>query len=126
MDQHLLNRVSLCVNQGNFPEAINLLISAKEAHANDAQYWEITALTHGMSGDNEECKNACQVAIQLNPENIATFINLGVAQQNLGLLDDAEKTLKSALSMDDSHPQIQNNLGAIYILKSEYIKRSHI
>ena len=24
--------------------------------------------------------------------------------------------------MDDSHPQIQNNLGAIYILKSEYSK----
>lgn len=122
MDKNLLNKVSAYVSHGNFPEAINLLKNAEDANTNDAQYWEITALAHGMSGDNEGCKNACQVAIQLNPENIGTFINLGVAQQNLGLLDEAEKTLKSALSMDDSHPQIQNNLGAIYILKSEYSK----
>jgi len=122
MDKNILNIVSAHVNQGNFPEALSLLKKSEKNHINDAQYWEINALTHGMSGNNEGCLNSCLQAIKLNPGNIGTYINLGVAQQNLGMLDEAEATLKKALNMNSEHPQVQNNLGAIYILKTEYKK----
>ena len=120
MDQVLLNTISAHLNQGNFTEAVNLLRLTENTHINDAQYWEILALTQGMSGNNSECKSCCLRAIKLNPGNVGTYINLGVAQQNLGLLDEAEETLLKAINMDNTHPQVQNNLGAIYILKSQY------
>ncbi|MFK5950364.1 MAG: tetratricopeptide repeat protein [Methylococcales bacterium] len=122
METHLLNAISAYLNQGDFTEALKLLHKAEKLHINDSQYWEMLALTHGMSGNNAGCKNACLTAIKLNPKNVGTYINLGVAQQNLGLMDEAEKTLKKALSMDNSHAQINNNLGALYIIQAEYHK----
>ena len=121
MNQQLINTISAHINQGSFDEAISLFKSNEANNKQDAQYWELLALTQGMAGNNEECKNACLQAIELNPNNIGTYINLGVAQQNLELFDETEQSLKKALSMNDSHPQVQNNLGALYILKSEHI-----
>ena len=122
MNKIILNTISSHLNQGNFAEAFKLLKSSEDTHINDAQYWEILALTQGMSGNHAESMNSCLRAIKLNPNNIGTYINLGVTQQNLGLLDEAEATLIKAIGMNNSHPQVQNNLGAIYILKSEYSK----
>jgi predicted TPR repeat methyltransferase len=122
MDQNFLNKISALINQGNFTEALDILKSSDHGCNNEAQYWEMLAIAEGMSGQNEKCKDACHHALKINPGNVVTYINLGVAQQNLGLLDDAEETLKKALSINAIHPQIHNNLGAIYILKSEYDK----
>jgi len=120
MDQNLLKTVSAHLNQGNFSKALNLLGASENNYSHDAQYWETLALTQGMSGNNDGCKNSCLKAIKLNPNNIGTYINLGVAQQNLGLLNEAQESLNKALNIDRSHPQVQNNMGAIHILKSEY------
>jgi len=122
MEQHLVKTLSNLIIQGDLAKAINILESSKTKYNSDAQYWEFLTLTQGMSGNNLECINACTQAIKFNPDNIGTYINLGVAQQNLGLLDKAEESLTKALSINDTHPQVQNNLGALYILRSEYIK----
>lgn len=122
MEQNLLNQIYLYLNNGNLIEALNLLQSSEKTNVNDSQYWEISALTQGMSGNHEECKNACLKAIKLNPNNIGTYINLGVAQQSLGLLDEAVNSLKKAHNINNNHPQVHNNLGSLYILQSEYSK----
>lgn len=122
MEQQILNNIFAHLNSGNFKKAHKILKTLKKDHKNEAQYWETLALTYGMSGDNKECKNSCLQAIKLNPDNIGTYINLGVAQQNLGSLDDAENSLKIALSINKDHPQVHNNLGSIYILQSDFSK----
>jgi len=122
MDNKLLQTISLHLNNGHFTEALSLLKESENTYSNNAQFWEILALVQGMSGNNEECINACIKAIELNPDNIGTYINLSVAQQNLGRFEDTEKTLRQALGMDSNHPQVQNNMGSLYIAQSEHGK----
>ena len=61
MNQQLVNTISTYMNQGNFSEAFKILADNEASHQQDAQYWEMLALAHGMSGNNVGCRDECRL-----------------------------------------------------------------
>lgn len=51
---------------------------------------------------------------QRAPNSSAPFINLAIAQQNLGRLEAAEENLKKALAIAPDHPVATNEYGILY------------
>ena len=48
------------------------------------------------------------------PTNTAPFINLAIAQQNIGRFEAAEENLKKALAIRPDHPVARNEYGILY------------
>lgn len=53
-------------------------------------------------------------AVELDPEAAAGLNNLGVALQDLGQLEEAEKTLRRALKLEPEYVEALSNLGAVF------------
>ncbi len=69
---------------------------------------------------------AYQRAIELNPQAVGAFINLGTIYYNLGHLDAAESCYQAALSIDPGYGLIHFNLGNVADEKNQLEKaRQH-
>lgn len=56
------------------------------------------------------------------PESLRALNNMGFVQIELGKLDEAKTSLDKALTLNDSHPVVLNNLGVIALKKNEIEK----
>ncbi len=61
----------------------------------------------------EKAIQAYQKAIEMNPQAVGAFINLGTVYYNLGRLDAAESCYQSALSIDPGYALVHFNLGNV-------------
>src|SRR5260370_42080635 len=55
--------------------------------------------------------HAYQKAIEMNPDAVGAFINLGTIYYNLAQLDAAESCYRAALTIDPNYGLVHSNLG---------------
>ncbi len=69
---------------------------------------------------------AYQKAIELNPNSVGAYINLGTIYYNLGQLDAAESCYQAALSIQPNYALVHFNLGNVFDERNELYKaRQH-
>lgn len=64
-------------------------------------------------GPAEQAIKAYQKAIEMNPDTVGAYINLGTIYYNLGQLEAAESCYQSALSIDPGYGLVHFNLGNV-------------
>ncbi len=65
-------------------------------------------------GNTPEAVEHFKKSLQLNPNNVASHVNLGMILQNAGRLEEAQKEYEAAEKIDPSQWAIKFNLGALY------------
>jgi len=78
-------------------------ILANNLHENDADIIETLVLTYYKNGAYLEASNCLKKLIQLKPNEANYYRDLGVVEQILGNIQDAEDALIKSLSIDPSH-----------------------
>jgi len=77
-------------------------------------------------GPAEKAITAYQKAVEMNPQAVGAFINLGTIYYNLRQLEAAESCYQAALSIDPGYGLVHFNLGNVADEKNEYQKaREH-
>lgn len=61
-----------------------------------------------------------QKAIEVDSSNVDAYIMLGVIQSRLGMVNDAEETLRKALGLAPDNPYVSNALGTLYCGNRQY------
>lgn len=61
-----------------------------------------------------------QKAIEVEPSNVDAHIMLGVIQSRLGMIQEAEQTLRQALRLSPGNPYVSNALGTLYCGQQRY------
>ena len=77
------------------------------------------------AGKTNNAIQAYQRAIEMNPEAIGAFINLGTIYYNLGQLEAAESSYLAALSLDPAYGLVHFNLGNVFDERNELPKARH-
>ena len=72
------------------------------------------------SGRIPEAITELELAVELNPDDCATHLNLGLALARGGALARAEAELRKAELIDPTDPEIPYNLGAVLWRRSDY------
>ncbi len=70
---------------------------------------------NNATGDLEKAKNTLELSVKTYPLDLSGPINLGVAQTQLGQLDDAIASMKKALTIDNGDAVAWSNLLGLYI-----------
>ncbi|MFK5947579.1 MAG: tetratricopeptide repeat protein [Methylococcales bacterium] len=104
------NTIRTAIQSNNFEHAKQLLMQINATDNVDGETWQLTAYVHVKLNDIQAAIAAYQKAIQLPPENIDSYNNLGFLLQTLGQFDEAIKSFQQALKIDG------NNLNANYNL----------
>jgi tetratricopeptide (TPR) repeat protein len=76
-------------------------------------------------GGSEKAIHAYQKAIEINPDAVGAFINLGTIYYNLGQLEASESCYQAALSIDPAYALVHFNLGNVYDERKELEKAKH-
>ena len=77
-------------------------------------------------GLTKKAIHAYQRAIEMNPEAVGAFINLGTIYYNLEQLEAAESCYQAALSVDPGYALVHFNLGNVFDEQKEFEKaRQH-
>ena len=76
-------------------------------------------------GSTQKAIHAYQKAVEMNPEAVGAFINLGTIYYNLGQLDAAESCYLAALSLDPGYALVHFNLGNVFDEQKEFEKARH-
>lgn len=71
-------------------------------------------------GPSDKAIRAYQKAIEINPDAVGAYINLGTIYYNLGQLEAAESCYQSALSIDPGYGLVHFNLGNVADEKNDW------
>lgn len=77
-------------------------------------YFEL-AVEHNSNGRRAESVDAFKKAIELNPEYLDTWVNLGYVYCELGRFTEAEQTLHRAMKLEPTSAEAACNLGVVYL-----------
>ena len=97
----LLGKV--CQRLGNYRAALEALRQAVECHTNQVDGCREYALVCMELGEGTEAVRVAHRACELRPGDAGLQSNLAVAQLIAGQIDDAGKTVESAIQADRSH-----------------------
>lgn len=78
----------------------------------DSRAWRLLPDIRAGASDHERAVDSCARALALDPGNICARFNLGVSQQALGRVEEAEAAYRSVLARDNLHLGAWVNLGA--------------
>ena len=67
------------------------------------------------AGRHQECLQACQYALQANPEEIYGYKYAGKSLLGLGQFEKAQECLVKAHQLDGSDPEIMKDIGNIFL-----------
>jgi tetratricopeptide (TPR) repeat protein len=59
-------------------------------------------------------------ALSLNPNDVETYINISIAEDNLGMFEEAVDSLQKALEMEPNNEETLFNLGILYEKKERF------
>ena len=71
------------------------------------------------AGRHQECLQACQNALQVNPEEVYACKYAGKSLLALGEYEKAQQCLEKAHHLDDRDPEIVKDIGNIYLNLNE-------
>ncbi len=108
------------LNQGSIDEAIEYLNRALDINPRYDLALYALGLSHSMNGNFEESVKHLQNCLKINPTLTDARNALGTIYQEMGLLDQAEKAFRIAIS-DENYTSKDNsyyNLARIYMTKA--------
>mgnify|MGYP001181913383 CR=1 FL=1 len=72
------------------------------------------------NGRHQECLQACQNALQVNPEETYAYKYAGKSLLALGQFEKAQQCLLKAHQLDGSDPETVNDIGNIFYIYNNY------
>lgn len=96
-----------------YPEAERLAFAFTEKFPNHHLGWKVLAATLKHNGKFDASLNISQKLAKASKDPEA-HSNLGVTLQELGRLEEAEKTLKKAISLNPNYAEAHYNLGVTF------------
>ncbi len=117
--QYQYNMGLFYLNQGVVDEAIKYLKRALEVNPRYDLALYALGLSHSMNGNFEESVKHLQNCLKINPTLTDARNALGAIYQEMGLLDQAEKEFRIAISDENYKAQDNSycNLARIYLAK---------
>jgi len=106
--EHELRRAEWCLHQ------------SLSLRPNYAASLRLLAAIYIEQNRNQDALGLLQKAVRIEPMSQRGWYNLGLAQMNLGIDDEAEKSFIEAIRQDAYYHQPHNNLGIIYQKKGRY------
>ena len=119
--QYQYNMGLFFLNQGNVDEALKYLNRAINLNPRYDLALYALGLAHSMNGNFEESVRYLQNCIQINPTLSDAHNILGSVYQEMGLIDQAEREFKIALT-DENYKSRDNsyyNLARLYLTKDK-------
>ncbi|GAB4349514.1 MAG: hypothetical protein Kow0099_32630 [Candidatus Abyssubacteria bacterium] len=92
----------------------SLFMSAVKSTPNNPRAHTLLAKEFFMSGNYENSRRECLIALRLNPGLAEAHVVLGNIYLKQGLVKPAEEEFKLALSLDPDNSEISNGLGIVY------------
>ena len=108
--QKELGRVTASIN--SYEKSVELNPRYSETHLNlGRSYLSLRNFT--------QAQNSLEKAIELDRRNYLAFYNKGLLHEELGDIDGAIESYLRALRIEPNHPESNNNLGKIFLLRDE-------
>jgi len=103
---------------------IRQAIKSKELNqADEAEAYAILGNSYNELGLIQDAIDAHQKALELNPDSVSYWTNLGVCYRLTSQYDKAEACYQKALSLDPEYAQVYTSLGALHLTHTmEYEK----
>jgi tetratricopeptide (TPR) repeat protein len=95
---------------------IRQAINSKELNqADEAEAYAILGNSYNELGLIQDAIDAHQKALELNPDSVSYWTNLGICYRLTSQYDKAEACYQKALSLDPEYAQLYTSLGALYL-----------
>ncbi len=107
-------RADYALGVEDYSEAIRLHAEVVREHPNDARAHYHLGFAEGMIGDKKAEVREYQRAGSLGLRNWDLFLNLGLAQLEIGELDAATDSLRQAVILGENHAESHFNLALAY------------
>lgn len=106
-----LSRLTALYDSGHYGELESGARSLVEQHPRSATGWML--LSAALVNQGKNALHAFQMTAELLPDDAEVLSNLGNAQKDLGLLDDAVATFRRALAKNQNFALAHYNLGVV-------------
>ena len=93
----LTEKATKAIDQDELEEALLVLNQLIERYPTFAEGWNRRASVHWQLGHYDESVSDCERALRLNPNHYGAWQGIGVAQLELGKVDEACRSLRQAL-----------------------------
>lgn len=110
-EQAALYHYNIGVNyhhQNKLTEALDAYRKAEKLTPCDPQIVNDIGVALQMQGHNKEAMQCYQRVLELNPEFVSVYLNMGVACENF---EEAIKCYRKALELSPDYAEVHNNLG---------------
>jgi tetratricopeptide (TPR) repeat protein len=88
------------------------------------------ALTPEQLGDLQMVRKQYQAALaafeQVSPKTASVWNKIGIANQQMFIIEEAKKSYRIALNLDPKNPEVMNNLGSVYYSLKQYGQAEHL
>ncbi len=106
-----INEVYNYYNNGNYVEAFSRGIVLQEDFPNNPSLHNLIGAAELALGDPKAAANSFGKAIEIAPEYLDSYNNLGSLYRKLGMKDEALAIYKIALKINDKEPRLYFNIG---------------
>ncbi|MEX2131865.1 MAG: tetratricopeptide repeat protein, partial [Pseudohongiellaceae bacterium] len=98
---------------GNFAAAAGHFVTVLQTRRDDPHVYNNYANCLRDLEQHEEAMANYQQALRLKPDYIDAAVNLAMLQKNLGLINDAEQTLRTGIRNSGEHARLLHGLGSV-------------
>ena len=108
----------LAKKQESFPDKTRIYhdsgVSYQTANRTQTQNHNNLGVTYYLRGDLEQALEQFKAAIQLDPDNIESYVNLGIVYKKQKKFQHALKAYEKAISLKPTSPEPYYNLAILY------------
>ncbi len=99
--------------QEKYKQAIKAYDGAIKLQPENAEYIYSRCVSKSWSGDNAGAREDCRKAVKIKPDYVDAWYTLARAYEDLGQLDEAEKTYKKVLELEAGHKGAKEGIAFI-------------
>jgi Flp pilus assembly protein TadD len=107
--------------RGDLDQAERLAASVLKRAPRDVAALTVQGLVHNARGQHRDAANAFRRLTELEPAQVAHWVNLGTALRASSKLDDALKAYRQALALGEGSAAFLFNLGMLHLDRLEYV-----
>lgn len=116
----LFQQSQICLQQGNFAQAVKYFTALLESFPKDAQLHYLRGSLYYKLGDLDGAMKDYLFLADNNSADADVYNNLGVIFIKKGRKDEAVKWLNKAIKAGFTIPEIHNNLAELYLETGQY------
>jgi tetratricopeptide (TPR) repeat protein len=110
------------VAEENYDKALEIVAAGRKEFSNNFQLLITEANIYFKKGENTKFKELLEEAVQLDPDNISLYTNIGIMYKNEGNGEEAIKNFEKVLELDPNNSNAYNNIGATILDKTKPIQ----